>query len=51
MHCINWQREPIVRKPQADPRPKDKSMFVVLITVVALVARGFDWVRETALSR
>jgi hypothetical protein len=30
---------------------KDTTMFVVLITVVALVSRGFDWVRETALSR
>ena len=30
---------------------KDKTMFVVLITAVALVARGFDWVRATALSR
>ena len=27
---------------------KDKTMFVVLITAVALVARGFDWVRATA---
>jgi hypothetical protein len=51
MHCINWLREPIFRKPQAAPSLKDKSMFVVLITAVALVARGFDWVRETALSR
>ncbi len=33
------------------PSLKDKTMFVVLITAVALVARGFDWVRTTALSR
>ena len=30
---------------------KDKTMFVILITAIALVARGFDWVRESALSR